>query len=392
MSRHQVEVLTSFSQITAQEWQSLDRGDFIFADYGFLTSLEDGGALGRRTGWYPQILVLKEDGNVRAACPIFLRSNSYGEYIFDWSWANASEQAGHAYYPKLTSAIPFTPATGHKFLIHPDENAELARDLLTEAAIGLASRTHSNSVHFLFTTPEENAQLEKAEFVIRESYQFHWRNPGWRDFQDFLDAFRSKRRSEIRRERDAVRSLPLKIETLTGSELTVEHAGIMHAFYVSTVRKMGGITYLTRSFFEQLFARLSSNILFVVAYEGEKPVAGAINLFSGKTLFGRHWGCAEEYRNLHFEVCYYRAIDWALANGVTLFEAGAQGEHKFNRGFTPNLCYSAHRLFHEPLHRAVTSFIEEEKTAIRELFADYEAHDPFKREVVATSPRLENGR
>jgi predicted N-acyltransferase len=392
MSRHQVEVLTSFSQISAQEWQSLDRGDFIFADYGFLTSLEDGGALGRRTGWYPQILALKENGIVRAACPLFLRSNSYGEYIFDWSWANASEQAGHNYYPKLTSAIPFTPATGPKFLIHRDENAVHARELLTEAALELASRTHSSSVHFLFTTPDENAQLEKSEFAIRHSYQFHWQNPGWRDFQDFLGAFRSKRRSEIRREREAVRALPLKIETLTGADLTAEHAGIMHAFYVSTVRKMGGIAYLTRGFFEQLFQRLSSNILLVVAYEGIRPVAGAINLYSGNTLFGRHWGCAEEYRNLHFEVCYYRAIDWALANGVTLFEAGAQGEHKFNRGFTPNLCYSAHRLFHEPLHRAVASFIEEEKSAIRELFADYDAHDPFKREPSSSGLTLEKDR
>ncbi|RYZ65340.1 MAG: GNAT family N-acetyltransferase, partial [Proteobacteria bacterium] len=377
----------SFLELDEAAWNALDRADFVFADLRFFKALEMSGSIGRRTGWFPRILMTFEEGRLTGALPLFVKSNSYGEYIFDWAWAQAAEGAGIDYYPKLVAAIPFTPATGPKLLLseNPIEAAK-AREFLMTAALELSKDV--SSLHFLFTpavaasgTPvTEVEDLRERSFLIRHSFQYHWRNRGWSTFEDFLGAFRSKRRTEIRREREAVAKSPVKIERLTGDQLTAEHAEIMYQFYRSTTEKMGGQSYLTRKFFEAVFETMKDSILFVLASNADGvAIAGALNFYKGKTLFGRYWGCLEEYKNLHFEVCYYQAIDWALARGFQLFEAGAQGEHKFNRGFTPHLTYSAHVIHNADLSDAISDFLEREKVSIDHLFEDYKEHDPFKR-------------
>lgn len=369
----EVTIHESFSEFSEAEWNSLPAQDFVFSDHRFFCALERGRCLGRRTGWFPRIYACRDDGRLVGALPVFDKTNSYGEYIFDWAWANAADQIGFEYYPKRVVAVPFTPATGPKILT----GHLRARELLLDAC--LRDSKEVSSLHFLFETAETIERLRERSFLIRHSYQYHWRNRGWREFSDFLVALRSKRRSEIKRERALVASSGVKIERLTGDQLTPEHAEIMYAFYLSTIRKMGGHPYLTPDFFTDVFARMNDSILFVLASFDGSPIAGAVNFYRGKCLYGRYWGCVDDYKNLHFEVCYYQAIEWCLESGVELFEAGAQGEHKFNRGFTPCLTLSAHEI-HEPrLREAVSNFLEQEKVSIDELFKDYKEHDPFQR-------------
>ncbi len=370
----EVSVHESFSEFTEAEWNSLPIGDFVFADHRFLMALERSRSLGRRTGWLPRIYAAREGGRLVGAAPLFLKSNSYGEYIFDWAWANAADQIGFDYYPKMVAAIPFTPATGAKFL---------TRDLaVREALFARISRDSrsTSSLHFLFETPDEAELFRERSFLIRHSFQYHWRNRGWKNFEDFLSALRSKRRSEIRRERAQTASSGVIITRLTGDQLEKRHAEIMTAFYHSTISKMGGHAYLTPDFFVDVFEAMKDSILFVYAVDSaERPVAGALNFYRGRSLFGRYWGCLDDYKSLHFEVCYYQAIEWALERGFELFEAGAQGEHKFNRGFSPHLCLSAHEVYEPRLREAISEFLEREKVSIDELFKEYKAHDPFQR-------------
>jgi predicted N-acyltransferase len=369
----------SFSEFGEAEWNALERADFVFADHRFLTALETTRCLGRRTGWFPRIFAVRESGVLVGVLPVFSKSNSYGEYIFDWAWANAAEHAGIEYYPKMVAAIPFTPATGPKFLLSANTTvAARAREILLKA-VDQESRTAS-SLHILFATQEETEVLRERSFLIRHSFQYHWRNRGWSSFEDFLAALRSKRRSEIRRERETVARSGVHIVCLTGESLTADHALIMYAFYLSTIEKMGGHSYLTKEFFVDVFQRMKDSILFVLATDVDGlPLAGAVNFYRGKSIYGRYWGCRDEHKNLHFEVCYYRAIEWSITGGLLLFEAGAQGEHKFNRGFTPHLTFSAHEIYNNGLREAVSDFLEHEKMSIEEIFASYKTHDPFQR-------------
>lgn len=376
-----ISVVDSLGGVAEADWNRLTSRDFIFADHRFFRCLEESGSLGKRTGWYPRYLLATQNGKLVGALPLFAKTNSYGEYIFDWAWANAAEQVGDSYYPKLVSAIPFTPASGPKFLLHP-EAPEVTLATLAKAAEEVLATMGARSLHYLFITPEEAAVLETEGYAIRHSFQYHWRNEGWSNFEEFLASLRSKRRSEIRRERAGAHSHGLRFETLTGDALTPEAAQVMTALYRSQIQKMGGAAYLAAEFFALAFEKLKENIVFMVAYRGEEPVAGALNFRKGKTLFGRYWGCFDEFKNLHFELCYYRAIEWGLGNGIELFEAGAQGEHKFNRGFRPSLTLSAHRLENVDLDRAVRAFIAEEKKGLVDLFEDYREHDPFQRKHV----------
>jgi predicted N-acyltransferase len=377
-----IEVTDSILPIPEVAWNTLLEGDFIFADHRFLAALEQSGSLGRRTGWHPRYLVAKRGSEIIGALPLFAKANSYGEYIFDWAWANAAEQAGDTYYPKLVSAIPFTPASGAKFLLHPKLTAPErigVQQQLLKAAEEMLEVIEARSLHFLFITPGEAESLQEQGYMIRHSFQYHWKNEGWQNFDEFLGSLRSKRRSEIRRERAGAHSHGLTFKTLSGDDLTPEVAQLMTRLYRSQIQKMGGAAYLAPEFFAIVFEKLKKHIVFMVAYKGDDAVAGALNFRKGQTLYGRYWGCFEEFKNLHFELCYYRAIDWGLLNGIELFEAGAQGEHKFNRGFRPSLTLSAHRLENVDLARAVGAFISEEKKGLAELFEDYREHDPFQR-------------
>lgn len=389
----QLRTFPSIQPIPQEAWDRLAPADFPFMHYHFLRALETTDCLGSRTGWQPLYQTLWDREKLVAACVFFVKSNSYGEYIFDFAWAEAFHSSGLSYYPKLVTAVPFTPATGPKllFLAELDEEQRTfaAKTILHETT-KLGAKIDVSSLHALFIPPAEIPYFEEAGYRLRHSYQYHWRNDGYGTFADFLAALRAKRRREIVRERNQVTASGVRIERYTGDQITADHARIFFRFYADTVDKRGGFDYLTEGFFADVFATMKDRLLFVLASDGEgRPVAGALNYFGAKTLFGRHWGCLAEYRALHFEVCYYQGIEFAIERGFALFEAGAQGEHKFNRGFLPSLTYSAHRIENAPLDQAIADFLLREKAQIRRLFRDYDEHTPFSRDenAASTSPR-----
>ena len=403
MAGTEIKIFQSLEEIPRDEWRGIEVADFPFARWEFLSALEKGGCLGDRTGWAPLYLTVWEGGSLRAALVSYLKSNSYGEYIFDFQWAQAYQMRKVPYYPKLTSAIPFTPATGPKLL--GDSSRFQA---LLVAVRELAVSLNASSVHHLFVPSSQIDVYRRVGLEVRHSYQYHWKNGRHRGttadggpkvigetnqesanetglkydtFEDFLGDLRGKRRREILRERSQAQSSALRIRRITGDELTVDHARIMHRFYQDTVFKMGGFDYLTLGFFVQAFETMKDQILFVLAENSEgRPVAGALNYFGPSTLFGRHWGCLEDYKSLHFELCYYQGIEFTISRGLSLFEAGAQGEHKFQRGFMPSLTYSAHEIFEESLREPIARFMDMEKLQIRRMFEEYEKSTPFSRE------------
>ena len=363
--------------LSPKDWAGIESANFPFSSYSFLCALESTGCLGSRTGWVPFYLTAWQGATLVGALMTYLRSNSYGEYIFDFQWAQAYESQGMNYYPKLTAAAPFTPATGPKVLLSPVAPAG-TRVRLIAASQELAMKSELSSAHALFTEPQEHQDFLDAGFFLRHSFQYHWLNPGYFDFQDFLGRLRSKRRKEIQRERNQAHSLELKISRLTGDQLEAQHAEAMHRFYTSTVYKMGGYAYLTREFFLQVFETMKSQILFVGAQDPSGAwVAGALNYIGQTTLFGRHWGCLDEFKSLHFELCYYQGIEFAIERKLSLFEAGAQGEHKFQRGFNPRLTYSLHQMADPRMNLAIKNFVEMEKIQLSQMFEKYKEISPY---------------
>ena len=360
-------------------WRALEPPDFPFFDYEFLRALERSGSIGGASGWSPVYLVCKDDsGGVLGALPLYLKTHSYGEYIFDWEWAHAYRQHELPYYPKLVAAVPFTPATGPKLLVRPDADRAAVTRALLDAAQRLGEERRVSSSHALFLPEEELDEFVEHGFAVRHSVQFHWRNRGYGEFSDYLDAMMSKRRRQVARERRQLEGV--EIERLTGSELSPEHAATMYRFYLSTSDRKWGSPYLTGAFFSEVFRTMGDRILLVLARDRGtgRPIAGALNFFKGRTLYGRYWGSTEERRNLHFELCYYQAIEFAIERRLALFEAGAQGEHKLARGFLPSLTYSAHAIRHPDFRRAIEDYITMEKKILAEDMADYAQHDPYK--------------
>src|SRR5919107_295874 len=366
-----VERLSGIEQVDAAAWRALEPPDFPFFDFGFLRALERSGSIGGASGWSPVYLVCEEGGRLLGALPLYLKTNSYGEYIFDWGWAQAYREHGLSYYPKLVAAVPFTPATGPKILVQPDveDRGAVARALL-DAARRLADECDVSSSHALFLPEEGLDEFTHRGFAVRHSLQFHWRNRGYGTFSDYLDALVSKRRRQILRERRQVEGV--EIERLTGEALSPEHAALMYRFYLDTYDRKWGAPYLTRAFFTEVFQTMRDRILLVLARDKStgRPIAGALNFFKGRTLYGRYWGSTEERRNLHFELCYYQAIEFAIERRLALFEAGAQGEHKLARGFLPSLTYSAHAIRHPDFRRAIEDYITMEKKILAEDMAD----------------------
>jgi predicted N-acyltransferase len=380
-----VERLPSIERVDEATWRALEPPDFPFFDFEFLRALERSGSTGGASGWSPAYLVCRDEkdgGRVLGALPLYLKTDSYGEYVFDWEWARAYREHGLPYYPKLVAAVPFTPATGPKLLVHPGvgEAAPVKRALL-DAARGLGDELGVSSSHALFLPEGELGDFTEHGFAVRHSLQFHWRNRGYGAFPDYLQALEGKRRRQVARERRQLEGEGLTIERLTGEALGGEHASIMHRFYLGTFDRKWGFPYLTGAFFEEVFRTMRDRVLLVLARDEAtgRPVAGALNFFKGGTLFGRYWGAAEERRNLHFELCYYQAIEFAIERRLKLFEAGAQGEHKLARGFLPTLTYSAHEIRHPGFRRAIGHYIEEEKRYIAGTMAEYALHDPYKR-------------
>jgi predicted N-acyltransferase len=372
-------VPNSILELTEAEWARVAPKNFPFLSYNFLRALEQTGCLGRRTGWEPHFITLRQNGVLQAASVWFTKTNSYGEYIFDFAWAQAFEAHGLKYYPKLVAAVPFTPATGPKLLLAPQAPAGTAAALIEAFERALLKTGEVSSAHALFLPESELPDFKAAGYMLRDSFQYHYvRDSGDHNFQDFLSHFKSKRRREIRREREQVVEQGLTLERLTGDQLTAEHATLMTEFYLDTVGKMGGFAYLTPGFFQDVFRTMNEQILFVLARDREgQAVAGALNYFAGDILFGRHWGCKRDYKALHFEVCYYQGIEFMLEKQLRLFEAGAQGEHKFNRGFLPRLTYSAHKILDSRFQQPIQDFLLAERQQLVELFDSYRAQSPL---------------
>ena len=384
-----VERLYGIERADEATWRALEPPTFPFFDLEFLRALERSGSIGLGSGWEPVYLVCadeKDAGRLLGALCLYLKSDSYGEYIFDWEWARAYERHGLPYYPKLVAAVPFTPATGPKLLVRPDVSENLATrtavtHALFDAARELGDELRVSSSHALFLSEGELEAFAQQGFAVRHSLQFHWHNHGYSAFSDYLDALISKRRGQIERERRQLGDEGLMIERLTGEALAKDHAAAMYRFYAGTLERKWGFPYLTEAFFYEVFRTMGDRILLVLARDELtlRPVAGALFFFKGLSLYGRYWGASEERRNLHFELCYYQGIEFAIERRLALFEAGAQGEHKLARGFLPTLTYSAHHIRHPAFRRAIERYIAEEKEMLAGAMAAYAEHDPYKR-------------
>jgi hypothetical protein len=364
-------------EVPRDDWNHLAGDDNPFVRHEFLLALERTGCLGQRFGWWPAHLAVREGGRLVAAAPAYLKDNNYGEFVFDHAWSEAYQRAGLAYYPKLVIAVPYTPVTGPRLLLDPLAGPPAAATLI-EGAREIAASRGLSSVHWLFTDEAQTTLLEAGGLLRRTGCQFHWTNPGYRDFEDYLDALTAKRRKEVRRERRAVASQGLAIEVLSGREAEPRHWRAMHALYRSTFDRKWGIATLTREFFEAVADALPDQVLLVLARRGGEYVAGAFNMLGRSRLYGRHWGASAYYPGLHFEVCYYRAIEFCIDRRLKGFEAGAQGEHKVARGFLPALTLSAHWIGHPGLRAAIADFLVRERRAVRGYAAEVLAHSPYR--------------
>jgi len=375
-----VSVAETIHELTPKEWDALIGEHNPFVEHRFLAALEDSGSLGSRSGWMPTYLVVRDAaGSLRAAAPTYLRSNSYGEYIFDWAWARACSNSGLAYYPKVTAAVPFTPATGPRLLVHPQEDASAMRAVLGRAALSLAQQSECSSVHWLFCSEEEARDLQKHGYLVRQTFQYHWHNRGWSDFAAFLADLTRKRRGEITRERRRLRDAGVDVVLLRGEDLKMSHWQALHSFYRDTTAKMGGIAYLEPAFFlEHAPALLAERAVAVLARRDGEWIAGSLSFERGKHLYGRYWGCREEVAGLHFELCYHQLIEYAISQGMTRFEAGAQGDHKVRRGLLPSSTWSAHYLAHPGLREAVREHLEYEQNEVARQMQWLRERGPYK--------------
>lgn len=352
-----------------------------FISHAFLSALEDSRSATARTGWTPaHVLVEDRDGALLAAAPAYLKSHSQGEYVFDHGWADAFERAGGDYYPKLQICVPFTPATGRRLLVKPGETETVGRDALIAGLRALRDRANASSIHLTFLPKEEWDDLGARGFLQRTDKQFHWLNEGYSTFDDFLGALASRKRKAINRERREAVANGITIERLTGSDLTERVWDDFFKFYMDTGGRKWGRPYLTRSFYSLIGERMAKDIVLVMAKRNGRYIAGAINFLGSDALYGRHWGCIEQHPFLHFEVCYYQAIEEAIARKLQRVEAGAQGEHKLARGYLPTTIYSAHDIAHPGLRRAVADYLERERRQVDAIVHEYEEYTPFRRE------------
>ena len=378
-----VKVLGSLGEVPAAQWDACAGTDDPFLSHAFLSALEESGSASARSGWLPRHLVVEDGaGAVIAAAPLYLKSHSYGEYVFDWSWADAYERAGGRYYPKLQSAVPFTPVTGRRLLVRPGADAETdseLKDALIAAMVTLGERLGVSSVHVNFPTEAEWRRLGDHGLLLRTGQQYHWRNRGYESFDDFLASLSSRKRKAIRRERRAVADQGIVLSTLTGDAIAERHWDAFYGFYRDTSDRKWGSAYLTRAFFSLIGETMAGNVVLVLAEAGGRTVGGALNLMGGDTLYGRYWGCAEGYRFLHFEACYYRAIDFAIARGLKWVEAGAQGPHKIQRGYLPRRTYSAHWIADAEFRRVIERYLAEERAAVEDEMEILGQRSPFRR-------------
>ena len=373
-------ILSSIAQVEEAAWDRCAGRDNPFVRHAFLSALEESGSSTTETGWHPRHIVLKSKaGAVLGAVPMYLKNHSYGEYVFDHGWADAFERAGGRYYPKLQVSVPFTPVTGPRLLVPPGPGAEAVRTALLSTCVGLCDQGGVSSLHVTFPTEDEFDLMGEAGLLQRTGIQFHWLNEGYGTFDDFLGSLASRKRKQIRKERQAVTDAGLTITALSGGEIEEGHWDAFFVFYQTTGNRKWGVPYLTRTFFSLLGERMADAVVLVMVERAGKPIAGALNLAGSDALYGRNWGCIEEHRFLHFEACYYRAIDYAIAHGLARVEAGAQGPHKLARGYLPVPTYSAHWVANESLRDAVANYLDHETREIDREIAVLERHGPFRQ-------------
>jgi len=376
-----VEFLGSLDEISAREWNSVAGGDYPFLRHEFLWGLEDTACVSTETGWQPCHAILRctQKNKVVGVLPLYLKSHSYGEYVFDWSWADAWRRNGLSYYPKLLTAIPFTPATGPRLCLAPGYHKNEVWPVLAAAIRELAQSRNISTWHLLFPEESEATLLESEGMHLRTATQFHWFNQNFSSFDDFLATFNSRKRKNLRKERNRVTEQGFTLQTLSGSAIGEQQWQQFYRFYQHTYAKRSGHGgYLSREFFTHTAASMGDQVIMVLAYLQDEAVAGSLFFRSQDTLYGRYWGCEQEYDCLHFEACYYQGIEYCIANGLKRFDPGAQGEHKIQRGFKPVKTFSNHWVADSRFSDAIADFTSQERAHTEEYLKQTTAMLPFK--------------
>lgn len=382
-----IQFLTSLADITAAEWDALWPDDFPFVSHAYLYALESSGCTTPQSGWGPHHLVMREDGRVVGVMPLYIKTHSYGEYVFDWSWADAYHRYGRDYYPKLLSAIPFTPATGPRWATVSGQEQALLKQML-EAVAELLQEHKLSGFHCLFPDAAQRTVLQSAlpqKMMLRLGCQFHWINQGFESFTHFLDAFTSRKRKAVNRERRKIEEQALHVERVLGENLgEADWQGFYDLYRLTYLKRSGHEGYLNQAFFLQLGRQLQKRVMMVKAFKDQRWVAAALYFHDSHTLFGRYWGAVDEYDGLHFECCYYQGIEFAIEHNLARFDPGAQGEHKIQRGFTPIYTASLHWIVEPPFADAIAGFLQQEREHIAHYCADAKTYLPFKEDFVLT--------
>ncbi len=377
-----VTVHDSMSGIARDDWNRLAGDDYPFLRHEFLTLAEQTGCVSPEQGWSPRHLTLADgSGELRAAMPLYEKSHSWGEFVFDWAWANAYEQAGLKYYPKLVSAVPFTPAPSRRLLLRDPDDREAATALL-QAAVSLASETDCSSLHVLFPSVVDLPHLQEAGFLIRKDCQFHWHNNDYRSFDDFLATFTSVKRKKARRDRRRVAESGIRFRRLHGAAIDANTWAVVYQLISHTFKVRGALPYYNEAFFVGLSAELADNILAILAEIDGETVAAAVFFESDTHLYGRYWGSNGHYDALHFETCYYQGIDYCIESGKQVFEPGTQGEHKISRGFSPISTWSSHWLAHPQFADAIERYLDEEGKHVDRYIDAIDSHTPYKKPAI----------
>ncbi|MBT8456126.1 MAG: GNAT family N-acetyltransferase [Alphaproteobacteria bacterium] len=385
-TRIEIEAIGSLSEIDAADWDACaapetadgGRPHDPFTTHRFLKALEDSRSVGTGTGWQPRYLVARDGDEVIGCAPLYAKGHSQGEYIFDHNWAHAYERAGGRYYPKLQMAVPFTPATGRRFLVRPGREIE-AQSALVQGAVHVAVENRLSSLHITFCTKQEAEAGRQMGLLHRTTQQFHWENRGYESFDDFLGSLSSRKRKNLRKERATAQAFGGEIVMLTADQIEPHHWDEFWVFYQDTGARKWGTPYLTRAFFDRAHETLRDDMLLVMAMRGGRPVAGALNFIGRDVLYGRYWGAIEDHPCLHFEACYYQAIDYAITHGLGRVEAGAQGAHKLARGYLPVTTHSLHWFADEGFARAVEQYLEAERASVDEEIEVLTSYGPFKK-------------
>jgi len=374
----QLRQATSLADVSRHEWDQLVPDNHPFLLYDFLAGLEQHKCLAGH-GWLPCHLLISSADTLLGAMPLYLKDNSYGEFVFDWAWADAYERAGGQYYPKLVCAIPFAPVCGPRLLIHPDyPDKNAIKKSLIDACLHIVRTNRLSSFHCLFADEQDMGAFSEQGLLSRNTIQFHWRNRKYRDFQDFLDSMSSKKRKQIKRERRQVREQNIQVDILPGKEISEQQWQEFYQFYCATFYRRWGSPRLTLDFFLSLSENLPEQTLLIMARHEKNYVAGAFAMLDKSTLYGRHWGCSQQFANLHFELCYYQTIEYCIQQGLQSIDAGVQGEHKLNRGFEPLAMPSAHWIEHAGFKTAIDDYLHRETPELDRQIAMLRQHLPYK--------------